>query len=237
MNRCKLAGLFFSLCIHGGLLIFLFCISRTDYAENGNIRTDNRSAMLLLPAPEKAEEHSPDIPEQNAESPLPVISPAADKKSEWQAEKNRKRRENKPRQKIKKPVTAPRHDKDAHKPAEVPDTGLQSSLSAGNHNLTTADTVAGQQSDDDLWLYREKMRREILRYIYYPARIRRVSAAVDINVRVSGTGALSDPVVIRSSGNRILDKIALSAVGKYQPVGIPPPGLDKYIVLTVDFVK
>lgn len=145
MNRCKLAGLFFSLCLHGGLLIFLFCISQTDYAENGNIRTDNRSAMLLLPAPEKAEEHSPDIPEQSEKSLLPVISPAADKKSEWQAEKNRKKRENKLRQKIKKPVTAPRHDKDVHKPAEVPDTGLQSSLSAGNHNLTTADTVARQR--------------------------------------------------------------------------------------------
>ncbi|XKB82415.1 hypothetical protein AAFX43_06465 [Morganella morganii] len=156
MNRCKLAGLFFSLCLHGGLLIFLFCISQTDYAENGNIRTDNRSAMLLLPAPEKAEEHSPDIPEQSEKSLLPVISPAADKKSEWQAEKNRKKRENKLRQKIKKPVTAPRHDKDVHKPAEVPDTGLQSSLSAGNHNLTTADTVAGQRSDDELWLYRKK---------------------------------------------------------------------------------
>ena len=237
MNRCKLAGLFFSLCLHGGLLIFLFCISQTDYAENGNIRTDNRSAMLLLPAPEKAEEHSPDIPEQSEKSLLPVISPAADKKSEWQAEKNRKKRENKPRQKIKKPVTAPRHDKDVHKPAEVPDTDLQSSLSAGNHNLTTADTVAGQRSDDELWLYREKMRREILRYIYYPARIRKVSAAVDINVSISGTGTLSDPVVIRSSGNRILDKIALRAVSKYQPVGIPPPGLDKSIVLTVDFIK
>lgn len=237
MNRCKPAGLFFSLCLHGGLLIFLFSVSQPDYAENGNIRTDNRNAMLLLPAPEKAEEHSPDIPEQSAENPLPVISPAADKKSEWQAEKNRKRRGNKPRQKIKKPVTAPRHDKDVHKPAEVPDTGLQSSLSSGNHNLTTADTVAGQQSDDELWLYREKMRREILRYIYYPARIRKISAAVDINVSISVTGALSDPVVIRSSGNRILDKIALSAVSQYQPVGIPPPGLDKSIVLTVDFIK
>ncbi|HGY3146111.1 TPA: energy transducer TonB [Morganella morganii] len=237
MNRCKPAGLFFSLCLHGGLLIFLFSVSQPDYAENGNIRTDNRNAMLLLPAPEKAEEHSPDIPEQSAENPLPVISPAADKKSEWQAEKNRKRRGNKPRQKIKKPVTAPRHHKDVHKPAEVPDTGLQSSLSSGNHNLTTADTVAGQQSDDELWLYREKMRREILRYIYYPARIRKISAAVDINVSISVTGALSDPVVIRSSGNRILDKIALSAVSQYQPVGIPPPGLDKSIVLTVDFIK
>ncbi|WP_432693146.1 energy transducer TonB family protein [Morganella morganii] len=81
------------------------------------------------------------------------------------------------------------------------------------------------------------MRREILRYIYYPARIRKVSAAVDINVSISGTGALSDPVVIRSSGNRILDKIALGAVSQYQPVGIPPPGLDKSIVLTVDFIK
>ncbi|HDF2342311.1 TPA: energy transducer TonB [Morganella morganii] len=237
MNRCNPAGLFFSLCLHGGLLIFLFSVSQPDYAENGNIRTDNRNAMLLLPAPEKADEHSPDIPEQSTESPLPVISPAADKKSEWQAEKNRKKRGNKPLQKIKKPVTAPRHDNDAHKPAEVPDTGLQSSLSAGNHNLTAADTVAGQQSDDELWLYREKMRREILRYIYYPARIRKISAAVDINVSISATGALSDPVVIRSSGNRILDKIALGAVSQYQPVGIPPPGLDKSIVLTVDFIK
>lgn len=104
MNRCKLAGLFFSLCLHGGLLIFLFCISQTDYAENDNIRTDNRSAMLLLPAPEKAEEHSPDIPEQSEKSLLPVISPAADKKSEWQAEKNRKKRENKLRQRFRIPV-------------------------------------------------------------------------------------------------------------------------------------
>lgn len=89
MNRCKLAGLFFSLCLHGGLLIFLFCISRADYAENGNIRTDNRSAMLLLPAPEKAEEHSPDIPEQSEKSLLPVISPAADKNQNGRR-KNRK---------------------------------------------------------------------------------------------------------------------------------------------------
>ena len=124
-----------------------------------------------------------------------------------------------------------------HKPAEVPDTGLQSSLSAGNHNLTTADTVAGQQSDDDLWLYREKCaERSCGIFIILPESERSAQPLILMSV-FPEPAHFPDPVVIRSSGNRILDKIALGAVSKYQPVGIPPPGLDKSIVLTVDFIK
>ncbi len=235
MKKYHVLFLCFSTLIHGGIL-FLVIFNYSKSLTFTHVHPVNISAMLFIPATEPISEDIVNsivpINEIMIEN-IPVIT-----KAHIVVDKKRKpeKKINKPKHETKKTIATVQHESNKDISLEKQDMGMQSLFSVGNGSEMQ---VAEKKSGDGnhIGLYKEKMRRELTRHTYYPDRIKRVNARIDIRVKISENGVIHSPEVIKSSGNRILDKIALGSVEKYQPVGIPPKELGSYVTLSIDFIK
>ncbi len=246
-------GLFASLLLHAGILVFMaWHLLRDDSANNQSVNSPIISMSVEMVAsaapagqeqPVEPEPIPPPLPPEIvvAESPHEakiVLNKPADKPRKQ--ERPEKRTDAKPKSKPqpqKEPVEdlQPKLAEQTEGSAQLAGRDAADSQ-AGARQATTSQPMTGVGADE-LQSYQAALRREIEKHKRYPRRAKKMKQQGIVQVRFSllDSGDLTNHQLVQSSGADELDRAALTAIQQARSVGLKPAGLPGELTLAIEF--
>ncbi|WP_290063688.1 energy transducer TonB [Photorhabdus laumondii] len=248
-------GLFASLLLHAGILVFMaWHLLRDDSANNQSVNSPIISMSVeMVASAAPAGQEQPVDPEP---IPLPPEIAVAESPHEAKIALNkpvdRPRKQELPKPPPKKQADAkPKNKSQPQKePVEDPQPKLAEQMEgsaqlagrdaadsqAGARQATTSQPMTGVGADE-LQSYQAALRREIEKHKRYPRRAKKMKQQGIVQVRFSllDSGDLTNHQLVQSSGADELDRAALTAIQQARSVGLKPAGLPRDLTLAIEF--
>ncbi|NHB61732.1 energy transducer TonB [Photorhabdus sp. RW14-46] len=244
-------GLFASLLLHAGILVFMaWHLLRDDSANNQSVNSPIISMSVeMVASAAPAGQEQPVDPE-----PIPLPPEIAVAESPHEAKIALNKSVDRPRKQELPKKQADAKPKNKSQPQKEPVEDPQPKLAeqtegssqlagrdavdsqAGARQATTSQPMIGMGADE-LQNYQSALRREIEKHKRYPRRAKKMKQQGIVQVRFSllDSGDLTNHQLVQSSGADELDRAALAAIQQARSVGLKPAGLPRDLTLAIEF--
>ncbi|MEQ1974736.1 TonB family protein [Xenorhabdus sp. SGI240] len=250
MNKNNLLTLMLSLLLHAGVFSLLFASNQQVDYKSQSLNHMSFSPMLLTAESKFKEFNEINHKKDTLFSEDPTLE-NVDIDNIEEAEIQMKK---KPKQtqgnKVNKDITEDKLVRETKRINKIRESQEISAIENKRDELENSDSSAtdnaknpqfnslsGNIDPSAIDLYRENLRKEIAKYTKYPNLIKKIEGLVEVRFLVTPTGEIKSPTLIKSSGNRKLDKAVLIAVIHSQSVGVPPEGFENTVTFYIEFLK